>query len=165
MAKGTPSAVALLGLLAVAGYQNRAKLSELLEGAGRDSAGRSGQSADRSGQPAQGSDFLSDLRARFGGAGAGGALAEGLNSLIEQFRGAGRADLADNWVSKGENTPVEPEGLEAALGAETLADLEARTGLSRSEILSRLSRSLPSAVDDMTPEGHLPSESEASRYI
>ena len=34
MSRGMPSMTALLGLLALAGYQNRDKLSELLKGAG-----------------------------------------------------------------------------------------------------------------------------------
>src|SRR5260370_17829542 len=34
MSRGMPSMTALLGLLAIAGYQNRAKLAEMLRGAG-----------------------------------------------------------------------------------------------------------------------------------
>ena len=34
MSRGLPSMTALLGLLALAGYQNRDKLAELLKGAG-----------------------------------------------------------------------------------------------------------------------------------
>ena len=40
MGRGMPSMTALLGLLAIAGYQNRDKLAELLKGAG--SGGSSG---------------------------------------------------------------------------------------------------------------------------
>ncbi|WP_312367153.1 YidB family protein [Ensifer sp.] len=47
-------------------------------------------------------------------------------------------------------------------GPEVLEDLSARTGLSPDEILSRLSRDLPRAVDDMTPDGVLPQENELS---
>ena len=35
MSRGMPSMTALLGLLALAGYQNRDKLAELLKGAGK----------------------------------------------------------------------------------------------------------------------------------
>ena len=34
MSRGLPSMTALLGLLAIAGYQNRDKLAEMLNGAG-----------------------------------------------------------------------------------------------------------------------------------
>ena len=39
MSRGMPSMTALLGLLAIAGYQNRDKLAELLKGAGGGSTG------------------------------------------------------------------------------------------------------------------------------
>ena len=35
-------------------------------------------------------------------------------------------------------------------------DLEQQTGLSQEELLARLSRELPTAVDKYTPEGRLP---------
>jgi len=40
-----------------------------------------------------------------------------------------------------------------------------RTGLSRDELLSRLTRELPAAVDKFTPDGRLPTEDEAARLI
>jgi uncharacterized protein YidB (DUF937 family) len=38
-----------------------------------------------------------------------------------------------------------------------LAVLEKQTGLSQEELLARLSRELPGAVDKYTPDGQLPS--------
>jgi uncharacterized protein YidB (DUF937 family) len=37
-----------------------------------------------------------------------------------------------------------------------LATLEEKTGLSQQELLARLSRELPSAIDKYTPDGRLP---------
>jgi uncharacterized protein YidB (DUF937 family) len=37
-----------------------------------------------------------------------------------------------------------------------LAALEQQTGLSQEELLARLSRELPTAVDQYTPDGRLP---------
>ena len=37
------------------------------------------------------------------------------------------------------------------------------TGLSRQELLDGLSRELPQAVDQLTPEGRIPNEQESSR--
>ena len=42
MSRGMPSMTALLGLLALAGYQNRDKLAELLKGAGNGTQPGSG---------------------------------------------------------------------------------------------------------------------------
>jgi len=43
-----------------------------------------------------------------------------------------------------------------------LATLSEQTGLSREEILARLSKSLPEAVDKYTPEGRIPAATEVS---
>ena len=46
--------------------------------------------------------------------------------------------------------------LKQAIGPDVLQTLEQQTGLSQQEILARLSRELPTAVDKYTPEGRLP---------
>jgi uncharacterized protein YidB (DUF937 family) len=46
-----------------------------------------------------------------------------------------------------------------------LDTLSQHTGLKRDELLSRLTRELPTAVDKFTPEGRLPSEDEAARLV
>jgi uncharacterized protein YidB (DUF937 family) len=44
-----------------------------------------------------------------------------------------------------------------------LTTLSKQTGLSHEELLARLSRELPQAVDQYTPQGRLPSEADLSR--
>jgi uncharacterized protein YidB (DUF937 family) len=66
-------------------------------------------------------------------------------------------------VRSGPNQPVEPHQLERAIGPDVLETLTQQTGLSREELLSRLSRELPDAVDKYTPEGRLPDPNEFSR--
>ena len=44
MSRGFPSMTALLGLLAVAGYQNRDKIAEMLGGIGQSTRATAGQS-------------------------------------------------------------------------------------------------------------------------
>jgi len=92
MNRGFPSMTALLGLLAIAGYQNR----------------------------------------------------------------DGQADTVDSWVSTGPNKQIAPSQVELAIGPDVLETLSKQTGLSRDEILARLSRELPEAVDKYTPHGRLP---------
>ena len=43
MSRGMPSLTALLGLLAIAGYQNKDKLAEMLSGAGNHTGGQQPQ--------------------------------------------------------------------------------------------------------------------------
>jgi uncharacterized protein YidB (DUF937 family) len=153
--RGMPSLVALLGLLAVAGYQNREKLSEFL----RKRGGAPGQPDQRNG------GLLEGLGGLLGGATTGSVLSGGLGDLVERFKQSGHAEAADSWVSKGPNRPIGPDELGRAIGPEVLATLSQQTGLSREELLSRLTRTLPKAVDELTPEGRVPTENEAARLV
>ena len=178
---GYPSMTALLGLLAVAGFQNRDKLAELLGGGGQGTAGALGQGgglgrADHSGQGGgQGTagasgqagglgGLLGQLTGSLGGASAGSVLSGGLGELVDRFKQSGHGDVADSWVGTGPNRDIAPPQLERAIGPDVLATLAQQTGLSREEILSRLSRDLPQAVDRYTPDGRLPTESAGGRF-
>jgi uncharacterized protein YidB (DUF937 family) len=153
---------ALLGLLAVAGFQNRDKLAEMLRGTtGSSSPGSSSPGALGPGQQQGG---LGGLLGNLGGAGVGGLLGGGLNELVDRFRQSGQGEIADSWVGHGPNKEVAPNQLEQAIGPDVLATLSQQTGLSREDILARLSRELPTAVDRYTPEGRLPSEQEMTRW-
>ena len=153
--------VTLLGLLAVAGYQNRDKISEML---GRNAAPGSASGQSNQQNAGQGAAPGSP-GGSVGGASGGGLLSGGLRDLIDRFRQKGQAEAADSWVKTGPNQALRPDQLEQAIGADALITLTKQTGLSREELLSRLSRDLPEAVDKFTPEGRLPSEAEAARLV
>lgn len=158
MSKGYPSMTALLGLLAVAGYQNRDKISEWLGGHGKDTAHAPVPQVP-AGAPASGGTIPANLERLLGGAGSagvGGLIAGGLGELIEHFTKGGHADTAQSWINHGPNRDIPAADLERAIGPETLASLEQRTGLTRTELLARLSRDLPSAIDRYSPDGRLP---------
>jgi uncharacterized protein YidB (DUF937 family) len=91
-----------------------------------------------------------------GGAGVGSLLGGGLSELLEQFTKNGQGETAESWVGTGPNKEVSPPQLKQAIGQDVLAALVQQTGLSQEELLSRLSRELPTAVDKYTPDGHLP---------
>lgn len=168
MSKSTPSLLALLGLVAVAGYQNREKISEMLSDARQQPPGSrpdAGQARETRGdEPQAGGGFLSEIGALFGAGSAGGTLSAGLSDLVDRFRDTGRAAPAESWVSRNANMPIEEPELAAALGEDTLDELARKTGLSRTEVLHRLSVALPDTVNRFTPEGHLPTEAEAGRF-
>lgn len=162
MSRGLPSMTALLGLLAVAGFQNRDKLAEMLGGSGSSTPRVPGQGHGQQSQiPQQGG--LGGLLGGVGG-GLGGLLGGGLSELVESFKQKGHGDVADSWVRPGPNRQIAPHQLEQAIDPDVLAQLTQQTGLSREELLSRLSRELPDAVDRYTPEGRLPSSADFSRY-
>ena len=163
MSRGMPSMAALLGLLAVAGYQNRDKIAEALAGRRQGPTGQTSQSGP--GQNDRQGGALDKLGGLLGGASAGSVLSGGLRDLIERFRQSGHGGAADSWVSTGANQQLRTDQLEQAIGPETLDTLTQHTGLSREELLSRLTRDLPGAVDKFTPAGRLPTEEEAARLI
>ncbi len=152
MSRGFPSMTALLGLLAIAGYQNRDKLAEMLGGQSPDRTGVPGGSGQQSG----GLGGLGGLLGGLGGTGAGGLLSGGLGELVQRFQQNGHGDVAESWVGTGPNKDVAPQQLEQAIGPDVLDSLTQQTGLSREDILARLSKDLPHAVDQYTPEGRLP---------
>lgn len=157
MARG-PSMAALLGLLAVAGYQNRDKIGELLGGLGggnADDPQRDTTPASGTGQGGLGG-LLGNLGGMFGGGAAGGGLSGGLGDIVDSFRQNGQGETADSWVGSGANRDVAPNDVERAIGPEVLDGLVQSTGLSRDELLRRLSSVLPEAVNRLTPEGRLP---------
>ena len=149
MSRGLPSMTALLGLLAVAGYQNKDKIAEMMKGLGQGAGSPAGAGAGAGGL----GGLLGGLG---GGATAGGFLSGGLSELVDRFKQAGHGDVTDSWVSTGPNKEIAPPAIEKAIGSDVLATLSQQTGLSREELLARLSRELPRAVDQYTPDGRLP---------
>jgi uncharacterized protein YidB (DUF937 family) len=139
-------------MLALAGYQNRDKLLEMFNNAtsGLSKAGSGGQT------PTQ-SNLSNVFGGLLGGGGAGSLLGGGLNELLEQFSKNGQGDAAESWIGTGPNKEISPPQVKQAIGQDVLAALVQQTGLSQEELLARLSRELPTAVDKYTPDGRLPS--------
>lgn len=159
MSNGFPSMTALLGLLAVAGYQNRDKLAEVLGGLTKSTTGTMTSPAGPGGL----GGVLEQLKGTLGGVNTGGFLSGGLGELVDRFKQNGHGNIADSWVSTGPNKQITPPQLEQAIGPDVLDALTKQTGLSREELLQRLSRNLPEAVDKYTPQGRLPSAADFSR--
>jgi len=161
MTRGTPSMMALLGLLAVAGYQNRDKIAEMLGGTRRTPDRGSGPDNQPGGEPG----VVGNLGGLLGGASVGSILSGGLHDLVERFRQDGHGQAAESWVGRGPNQPLEQSQLERAIGPDVLDALSQHTGLSRDELLAGLSRELPGAIDELTPDGRVPTPDEAARWV
>jgi len=153
--------IALLGLLAVAGYQNRGKIADVLGGLKQQPGAGPSQNDQQGGQ----GGLLGSLGGLLSGASAGTVLSGGLRDLVEHFKQNGHGQAADSWVKPGPNQQLGSDQLEQAIGPDMLNTLTQQTGLSREELLSRLTRELPAAVDKFTPDGRLPTEDEAARLI
>jgi uncharacterized protein YidB (DUF937 family) len=139
---------ALLGLIAIAGYQNRDKIAEMIRGVGTNQPQAVGQSNGEL------RGVLQNHAAS--GANVGELLNNGLRELVDRFKQNSRGDVAQSWINQGPNKEIGPNELKSAIGTDVLAELSQRTGLSEQELLTRLSQQLPSAIDKYTPEGRLP---------
>ena len=120
----------------------------------------------------QGSDRRDDepgglagvLRTIFGGGSVPGAvLSRGADSTVRDLERSGHGEIARSWVGRGDNQPISPQKLEAALGEDAIRDLMQQTGMERDELLEVLSEHLPRVIDHLTPRGKLPTEQEAAR--
>jgi uncharacterized protein YidB (DUF937 family) len=101
----------------------------------------------------------------FGGAAAGSLLSGGLSNLLKEFQQSGYGHTAQSWIGTGPNQDIAPKDLAHALGSDTLDALSQQTGLGREDLLSGLRQHLPDLIDQLTPNGRLPTEEEASRML
>jgi uncharacterized protein YidB (DUF937 family) len=161
----SPLTMAILGLLA---YKAVKKIS----GSGsQPSAAPAGAPAPiPASLPGNAGGGLGDLmKGGLGGLLAGGAagsvLSGGLGDLLKQFQDNGHGDTANSWVSPGPNKTIAPGDLASALGSDQISSLMSQSGLSRDELLQGLSQHLPEVVNQLTPDGRLPTEQEASRLV
>lgn len=100
-----------------------------------------------------------------GGNSGGNVLSSGLNDVVTQLQQSGHGETANSWIGGGPNKSISPNDLAAALGDDKIDTLSQQTGLSRDDLLQALSEHLPQVVDELTPNGRLPTEHEASHLI
>jgi uncharacterized protein YidB (DUF937 family) len=174
----SPLILALLGLLAYKAFKGRGGQTSAApeQGTSRAPGGGLGDilgdlfGSRAGGGPAQWGGSLNDLLpgglgGLLGGAAAGSVLSGGLGNLVRDLQSSGHGDVADSWVQPGPNRQIAPNDLEHALGVDTLDALSRQTGMDRDDLLEGLSQHLPEVVDQLTPQGRLPTEDEASRMV
>ena len=159
----SPTAKALLALLAIYAAKN-------LRQAGApptQPAGPAGGNVSAGLPGGQGGNLGDLLRGTLGGvlggAAAGTVLNGGLDGLLKQLQQSGQGDVARSWVGTGPNKTISQGDLASALGTDTLDKLSEQTGMDHADLLSGLSQHLPRFVDQLTPDGRLPTEEEAAR--
>jgi uncharacterized protein YidB (DUF937 family) len=94
-----------------------------------------------------------------------GSIVGGLGGLMKQFQQAGLGEVVDSWINTGPNKALAPRQIADALGPDVIDALSQRAGLPRDQVVAILSQLLPKAVDQLTPEGQLPTHQEAARLV
>ena len=163
----SPITLALMGVLAYRTFKGKGRLADMLgrkpDDGGMPGANPYGGNAGAPDPRNAGGGLGGLLGGLLGGGAAGGLLSGGLKDLLDQFQQNGQGDKAKSWIESGPNKPIAPTDLEQALGEERIAWLMQETGLSRQELLEGLSRELPQAVDQLTPDGRVPNAQEAMK--
>jgi uncharacterized protein YidB (DUF937 family) len=108
---------------------------------------------------------LGGLGGLLAGGAAGTVLSGGLKDVLDQLAQNGHGDVAKSWVGTGANKDISPNDLGQALGDDTVNSLAEQAGLSKIELLDGLSQQLPQFVDQLTPQGRVPTEQEMSRML
>ncbi len=80
----------------------------------------------------------------------------GLQGLVSEFEKKGLGATVKSWVGTGPNQAISPDQVHQALGADTIAQMAAKFGLSPQDLSQKLSQILPKAVDSLTPDGTIP---------
>ncbi|MEU9939414.1 YidB family protein [Streptomyces lavendulae] len=138
----------------MAGNDLGSLLGGLLGGGGQGGQGGQGGGAG---------NILGALLGALGG-GGGGAQARGggnnpLGGLMDMLTKSGLADQAQSWLGTGENRPVSGSQIAEALPDDALRKAAEQAGVSPEQAADEIARSLPQAVDKLSPGGEIPSGS------
>ncbi|MBL0918680.1 MAG: DUF937 domain-containing protein [Hydrogenophaga sp.] len=85
----------------------------------------------------------------------------GLEGLLAKLQAGGLGEAAQSWVGTGANQPVSPDALGGALGPDLMGALGGLLGGNGSQASSVLAQVLPGLVDQLTPQGRVPTEGGA----
>lgn len=82
----------------------------------------------------------------------------GVGGLVDAFQKGGLSEVAQSWVSSGQNLPVSPEQIQAVLGSGVVGQFAEKLGVDPQTAAAKLSEILPGLVNKLTPGGKLPDE-------
>ena len=85
-----------------------------------------------------------------------GGLLGGLGGLLNQLQAAGHGDKVNSWVGPGQNQPIDPGHLGAALGQQTVSTAAQQSGMTEQELLTQLAQKLPGFIEKLTANGRMP---------
>jgi uncharacterized protein YidB (DUF937 family) len=80
-----------------------------------------------------------------------------LQGIVAKLQQGGLGAEVRSWLGSGQNLPITPEQLEAALNSDQVKQIAQHFGVDPQAALKLLSQILPTAVDQASPNGALPS--------
>ena len=84
----------------------------------------------------------------------------GLNKILSGFQEKGMSSQASSWVGTGDNEPVSGTEVEEIVGADEIQAIAQQLGISNEQAADAVAEVLPRVVDQVSPEGELPAETD-----
>jgi uncharacterized protein YidB (DUF937 family) len=83
----------------------------------------------------------------------------GLEGVLAKFNDAGFTEQAASWVSQGNNLPISAEQIIQVLGRDNIASMAEKLTMSPTDVSAKIAEYLPQAINKMTPNGKVDSNS------
>ena len=86
--------------------------------------------------------------------------AGGIQGIIEKFQRSGLGDIVASWVGTGQNQPINPDQITAALGNDNIAVVAQQASIPTDQGSNVLAELLPAIIDKLTPQGKVPEQGQ-----
>lgn len=146
--KGSPDLAAVIQEIIVGRSQGGSQASAPQQQAEMPRANASAQAGGQAGAP-----------------GSATPASGGLSDLLAQLQAAGLDDIVRSWIGSGQNKPVQPQDLGDALGKRNVTQMADKAGCSQDDLLTQLSKALPTIIDKLTHDGRVPSQTEINQRL
>jgi len=83
---------------------------------------------------------------------------EGLAAIIAKFQNAGLGSHVQSWIGTGPNAPVSPEQVGSVFSWQQILAWAQQLGITPEALQNLLARGLPQVIDQLTPQGQMPSQ-------
>ncbi len=77
----------------------------------------------------------------------------GVAGLLEKFQQGGLGEVAQSWVSNGQNLPISAEQIQSVLGSQMVASIAEKFGIDPQAAAAKISTLLPQLINALTPNG------------
>ena len=86
--------------------------------------------------------------------------AGGIQGIVEKFQRSGLGDIVASWVGTGQNQPINPDQITAALGNDNIAVVAQQASIPTDQGSNVLAELLPAIIDKLTPQGKVPEQGQ-----
>ncbi|HEY1623491.1 MAG TPA: YidB family protein [Streptosporangiaceae bacterium] len=105
---------------------------------------------------------LASIMKLFGGNGGNSA---GLQGMMSQLQSSGMQDQVQSWIGQGQNKPVSGEQIRQAVDPTVLNQVAEQAHISPEEASNKVAQVLPEMVNQVTPQGQMPSSDPFSQGL